>query len=389
MIAFVTLSIADFPVWLLQRHTPMLCGHELLVQVGGKIVACSETLRQKGVQCGWSSARAQAHAPEALVRPLPGPALHALYWEDVLWSLNQHTPWIESSAPGLAVAAPVPLPALRGLARRYQARIGVAGSRSTSLLAAVATPPGRVRHLTPAQEPRFRQKVPLSYLSALDVDEAVLQKLAWLGFETVGSMARLTERQLVTQFGLVGRLLYDLAQGAGVQPVSLFVPPPTVTVARALDGTPGEPGELEPVLRELVEEAAAGLGPCHAQSVTLRLETSQGVVQGRRLLRTSSAGARTLHVVALAVWRDLCDAPLEIEKVVLVLGGLIPAPTLQTGLWERRPAVTRAVEKVESRFPGSLFRMGVPEEPSYLPEEGFYRINPLAPASQRWLDVTR
>jgi DNA polymerase-4 len=384
-VPFATVYLADFLVWVLQRQTPALRPHQLLVQSEGRVAGCSAALRQQGVQLGWCTERAQTLAPEALVRPAPGGAVQQLYWEEVLWQLNGHTPWLEALRPGLAVARFEDRPTLRRLAGVLEAQVGVASSRTTSHLAALATPPGRLRWLQPSQEAAFRERLPITHLVGVDVGEEEAQRLLWLGFSTVGSLARLSRAQLTARFPESGPRLYDLAQGRGDQPVATFVPPPTIHETHGFETPCCEPAEVLPVLAVLATRATVRLEDRQAGSVTVKLERAEGMETRRRLLRVPASAARTVHLSAALCWEDLCrqalrrSTPWEIERVSLVLGALARCPVRQGGLWETRARVEKAVAAVEARHPGSLFRVGVSTVPS-LPEESWYRINPRASA---------
>lgn len=366
--SFTVVDIPEFPVWAARSLDPELKRTELLVVAGGRVAARSEGLVQRGIEEGWPVERARALAPEAAVRPLVGAEVR-LVWEDTLDALNQRTPWVEPQRPGRACVRFATRPEAEDAARALPARLGMAADRSTALLAALDAHEGQVCVVVPGAEAEFRRDLPTDILAEAGVGEATLERLSWLGFPTVGSLARLTRAQLCAQFE-EGALLDTLVRCEDRRPVPLYVPPAVVSADHAFETPAVEPAEYEPVLRHLVEEAAGGLGGRRATFLTVRAEGGGAQHTSRRLLQTAVAEAERLwNPARLTLKKALGTHRREIERLTLILGGLLAPRRAQGRLFPTRPGPEAALRAVEARFPGRLLRITRLDPWSLLPEE--------------------
>lgn len=400
---FATLYIPEFPVWAVQLFEPALAQRDLLVQLSGKVAARSERLRAAGIEKGWAIERARAQAPEALLRTHPGVRTQ-LAWEVALRSLNAITPWLEAGvagdfvhratdretrqgvdalAPeGLAVLGFIADPISTVVARRLRARIGVAGDRATSLLAALSADHATACIVAPGEERAFLDRLPLRWLGGTGILDSTCQRLAWLGFHSVGAIARLTPAQMRAQFP-DGRVLCALTRGDDRRPVSLFLPPPSVRVEHQAIMPLREPGEWEPVLRHLLRQAVGQLGERDARMVTLSLSTGHRRRMSRRLCREATSDARTLWIITRLAMLDIAASMEEgVETFTLTLEGLVRAAPRQERLWgEERTAFEKALADVEKRLPGLSLRVVGVDENAYLPEEAFQLLPIAAPST--------
>lgn len=381
---FAVLYVPDFAAWALQHLDPSLQDADLLVHAAGRVVARSEGLRAV-VAPGWAVERAQALAPEARVRPLHA-ARVALAWEILLEDLHEKTPWME---PCRVPASPLVgddkvLVTLRfcderdavDAAARLRARVGVADDRATALLAAVSAAPVHPQAIAPGQGRAFRDGLPLHFLRPAGIALHTVERLFWLGFRTVGSIARLTPRQTVAQFE-DGAALRDLVEGRGEAPVATFLPPPRVVAAHLPEDALREPGEYEPVLQHLLERAVAGLGEWQARIVGVQLLCGDRAYSARRVTHEPTACPRRLGILARLAGAEACPlggaemGSRGIDRVTLSLGGLSRPRPEQACLWKERDSVRRAVDAVEIRFPGSALRLVARDPEAYLPEEAY------------------
>ncbi|HXE73021.1 MAG TPA: hypothetical protein VNO81_10205, partial [Candidatus Nitrosotenuis sp.] len=274
--------IPDFPVWALRFLEPSLRSRELIVVSGGRVVARSQGPRRLGVEVGWPAERARALAPQALVRVDPGPALE-LAAEELLAELNRLTPWIEPVSAGQVVLGLDRPAEARPLARRLGLQIGLAEDRDTALLAALQAAPGQVLALAEEQGQAFRQGFPLARLVEIGISPRTVERLEWLGFPTVGSLARLSEAQLTRQFP-EGARLHRMVRGADRRPVALYSPPPALTLAVDLDPPQLEPGLAEAALVHLLDQAIERLEGRVAGTLTVGLQAGEQATASRRVL---------------------------------------------------------------------------------------------------------
>lgn len=365
---FTALVIPAFPVWALRALEPDLRDREIAVVAAGRVVACSEGLARRGLEPGHAAERVRSLAPEAALRPLAG-AEQRLAWEDALASLHRRTPWIEPVRPGRAWLRFATDPEAAEAAWQLRARVGMAADRSTALLAALGAEEGRLALVPPGTEEAFRGSLPVELLGQAGVGEATLERLAWLGFARVGSLARLTRPQLCAQFE-EGALLDSLARGDDRRPVPLYSPPPVVSARHQFESPAREPADFEPVLRHLAEEAAAALRGRRAMLLTVRVEGEGEQRSARRMLQAAVGEAARLWTPArLALKQALPRRGYELEELELVLGGLVAPRRSQGQLWAARPGPEAALRAVEARFPGRLLRVARVDPWAILPEE--------------------
>lgn len=373
--AFTLVDIPEFPVWAARAVEPELRRQELVVVAAGRVVARSSGLAERGLEPGWSQERALALAPEAVFRPLAGAEVR-MVWEDTLERLNRSTPWVEPVRPGRAFARLSPAAEAARLAQSLGARLGSAEDRSTALLAALEAAEGQALTVAEGQEDELRRSLPAEILLEAGVGEATLERLAWLGFPTVGSLARLTRAQLCAQFE-EGALLDRLARCEDRRPVALYVPPPVVAAEHSFEPPVREPADYEPVLRHLVDVAAGQLAGRRATFLTVRLEGPGEQRASRRILPTALAEAERLwNPARLTLRKALPARGFGIERLELVLGGLQTPRRTQGRLWTLRPGPEAALRAVEARFPGRLLKI-TRLDPWVLPPEEAATLEPL------------
>ncbi len=365
---FTALVIPEFPVWAMRTLDPELGDRQVAVVSGGRVVARSEGLARMGLHHGQSAERVRSLAPGAVLRLLAGME-QRLAWEDTLADLNRYTPWIEPLRPGRAWLRFARDSEAVEASSRLRAQVGMAADRSTALLAALAAEEGSLLSIPLGDEEEFRAELPLEILGEAGVGPGTLERLAWLGFARVGSLARLTRPQLCAQFE-EGALLDNLARTGDRRPVPLYVPPPVVSVAHHFDEPAREPAEFEPVLHHLLEEAAAGLQGRRASLVTVRLEGAAQRVGARRVLRAPTLEAARLWTPARLALKQAWPArSFELQCLEVDLGGLVTPRRAQGQLWPTRPGPEAALRVVESRFPGRMLRVARLAPWSVLPEE--------------------
>ncbi|HNV72720.1 MAG TPA: hypothetical protein PKO06_23625, partial [Candidatus Ozemobacteraceae bacterium] len=193
----------------------------------------------------------------------------------------------------------------RELARRLDLQVGCAADRQTSWLAALATTPGTCREVAPGTEDAFRASLPIVTLGDGGISADTLERLQWLGITTVGCLTRFRRHQLMARFP-EGERLFEMARNGDRRPVSLYTPPPEVR-GRYLDAaaTLTERGEIQGVLRHLLDEAVVRLDARSVGQITLTLAGGGRRLSRRRLLRTATASPRSLRTAIDRLLDDL------------------------------------------------------------------------------------
>lgn len=367
-LGFGVLWLADFPVWAWRRLEPALAERELLVVAAGQVVSLTPALRQAGIRVGFSRERALALAPRAEVRLVDG-IPQGLIEEEVLQACNRYTPWLESQRAGLLVAR-LTAHELAELAASFGARAGLASDRSSAYLAALAARPGQLLQVATGHEQLFRQALPLALLGRSELSPDCLQKLAWLGFNTVASLLGLTRAQLQARLA-EGELLYWLSRWEDRRPVPLYSPPLELESRWSKEE---ELDDFEPVLRHLLGELLPRLGARRVSRVTVEADS----VQFRRYLQSPTARPGPLWNAVLRAGQDALAACRERpDELSLRLGGLLSPPARQELLFAparrslRPEGLQKALRRLEARLPGRLFKVRYHNPDAYLPEEAW------------------
>ena len=103
--------------------------------------------------------------------------------------------------------------------REIQIGIGVAPTRFASLIAAHAADVETPFFISLAQLEDFLADQSVSYLP---ISSGNRERLAMLGLQTLGQVARIDVRELVNQFGREGQLMSELAKGIDPTPLSSY-----------------------------------------------------------------------------------------------------------------------------------------------------------------------
>jgi hypothetical protein len=466
---FATFYQPDFACWAAQRlaffsRSPTL-GSTLIVQRAGRVVARSRDLAGC-IELGWPIERAQALAPQARVQAYSEGVIQTA-WELALEQVQALTPWFElvhdgSCAPaaqlavdsspeavlaavaaalragagfGSILGAAVAFRAAQRAAALVQAQVqaeheaatlalqsgfqaGLGADRVSSLLAALTASPHALVSVPSGCEADFLNRLPLAISYEAGVSRASIERLGWLGFATLADLRRLTRAQLTAQLA-DGGLLHALVGRRFDEAISAYEPPPRIARRAYAEPCWLEPGEYEPVLVRLLEQALGELDGRRARLVQVALyDEAERRFVGRRWAHEPTSQLRTLHPLMLqalrAARRELqaCHPvrlrggeanlrePLvrkeaswgEVESIAgaggvplagceLILAGLSEPLGVQASfLCQRRP-LQEAVEQVECRNPGASLRYVLEDPHAYLPERAYRVVQRRSPGS--------
>ncbi len=348
------LLIPQFPAWVLARPLPPQ--QAVLVTNGRTLCAFSPSLARRGLVVGMSADRAHSLAPAACMLARD-PDLEAVVWDSLVERLLAVTPRLEAPRLGLALLGDPPLDALRAVSAPWRAQGALAPCRSFAFLGALRAARGSVLHITPPGVRGFLQHYPVRELTDAGITDNVVELLTLYGLVSLGEVARLTRRHLSLQFGPAGMQLYDWLHPDDEPPVPLFSPPATVRQQRDLD-PPCSVSALAPVIENLVCEAAVLLGDRLAQRVDLIIdEVDRRARRASRFLPLATNEPRALSYAARRAAERLITSDYEFDRVTVTLGALRTAPGDQTHLFKERPPVSRAIEQVLRRYPGTLLQI--------------------------------
>jgi nucleotidyltransferase/DNA polymerase involved in DNA repair len=390
---FVCVFWPDFAAWAARRTDPALAGKVILIHQRGYIVAASPAAYDNGAQHGWTLHRAQAQlqprVPDVVFLPFHGPTVNSA-WSDVLDALLDITPCIESPTPGFLLADIRPPQAIKPLLRIWAneeapVRAGVADDRAAAELAALTARPGTMRKVPPGQSVAFLQCVPMSSLTALTqvfprtgIKDETVARLHLFGWHSVGDLAPISKRQLVSQFDQ-GELLFRYAQSSDFRTVPFYRQPPTASATFIFEQAIREPWEWEGVLTLLVSECLAALKGQAAQCLSMALDTGDAIQRASHLLHAATTVPRTFletaHRLMIGRFRGVA-----FYGVTLQLRDLQSVAPVQGSLFDdgrqARDKAQKAIRAMQRRFPGALQRVVMLDKKAYLPERAF-RLEPI------------
>ncbi|MEW6284031.1 MAG: hypothetical protein AB1758_35790, partial [Candidatus Eremiobacterota bacterium] len=245
-------------------------------------------------------------------------------------------------------------------------------------LAAFSVPEGSVRCVPTGQEEVFRHSLPLSCLGQAGLSRETLMRLLWFGFQTVGSLNRLSQAQLEARFG-EGRLLFELSRARDTRPVGLYTPPPRIQAAYQAEEELTEPADYEPVLFHLLDQASEELHGRQVRWLSVRAELGRDTVTGRRFLSLPEHRPKRLRTAARLALEEALKGfprPPAIERLEVMLGGLLEPVPSQGRLWVergelKRQGLQKALDRLRMRFPGRLRRVCLHHPEAYLPEDAW------------------
>jgi hypothetical protein len=291
-------------------------------------------------------------------------------WPEVLEQLYGVTDRIESPRVGL-VFLDINEGEARQLATTFCVPVGLASTQEVAHLLSLLAHPGEVV----ADEVAI-DAIPIAELEKLEVNPKTVQRLKWLGVETIGDLSSWSKAQLSLYLGADSQIIIRYLHGPYRHDVARYQPQEVLRVGHAFDEPVMEPADLEPVIRLLCEQAIEQLGD-HAASRLNLIAISQGLAfTATRLSKEPLNQVGRLERLTQLALQDCGVLGLEVEELRLELSGL-HRPSQQGTLWRQREVIRRAVATVEQRFPGSLLRFD--EVNPYTPISSFrYRLMTIA-----------
>jgi hypothetical protein len=335
----------------------------------------------------------------------PAAAARAL-WDRCL----ANTPYIEPREPHqLFLSLPSPEAALTAAVRAeatglieaagafgFVAFAGVAPSKLVARAAALACKedwlvrrpgargrtlaPQTVAFVQPGEEQRFLAPLPSGYLPA---PADVLRRLARLGMNSIGEVARIPESEWIRQLGTMGRQIHRWSRGVDPELVRPCYPPRSIERRVEFSPEVRDRDHLESVVSRganLLARQLTGKGEGCQQAV-LRLEVVDGppVLVSRTLAKLQQEPYPIAQALlgllreALAQVSGGRDSPgsaagwdggVPVQALVMELGTIGPMPWQQMDLWddgarrERQERLERALTLLHERFPARMVGLG-------------------------------
>jgi protein ImuB len=235
----------DWPVTTARIEAGLPMDAPVAVVTANRVVACSHTARENGVQRGLRRREAQAHCPQLVVLPRDE-AAEARVFEPVVAALEAIAPGVEITRPGLAAIG------VRGPTRYFGGETGVLHALSrgvariralggADLLIGIADGAFAAEQaarrgviVDPGGSPAFLRDLPIETLDPSGASP-LIDLLRRLGIRTLGAFATLPPRGVLARFGPDGAWAHRQAGGQDERPVSGRRPPVEFTVTLDLE----------------------------------------------------------------------------------------------------------------------------------------------------------
>jgi protein ImuB len=240
------ITIPLFPLAARLRSEPDLKGDAVAVFEGNgnsaRVIAATKPARKAGIRAGMTLPQARAILPKLVARGRDFESERAAV-EALLEVADSFSPRVEDAGEGVVfvdldglpgLVTPDERPSTRGekeLGQRLvsavekgaklPARVGIAGSKLASRVAAVSASPDSTRVVAPGEEAAFLAPLPLDRLAP---EIEIAMRLAQWGIRSVGELARLPEGEVASRLGEIGRDLLATARGFDPEPLEPRMP---------------------------------------------------------------------------------------------------------------------------------------------------------------------
>lgn len=383
-IAFV--SIPRFPCAVEIGRDPALGRRPLIfgdADQPKKVFDCSEDAWSRGVRPGMAIRKALALCPEADVIP-PDPVFYRRRWEAVLDALDEVAPEVEDEGLGRAYLN------VRGLQAHYpdeaalgariletvraasglEASVGIAEGKYPAFAAATLAAASTTLALPRGGEAAFLAPLPVDLLP---VSAETVSRLRLLGLETTGAVARLSQSELMSQFGFAGERLWRFANGIDETPLVPRKRAETVTASVSFEAPVAGVDVLVAATKQLLSRLQLSLRGRAVREVTLQAELTSGRGWERRLVFREAVSEDTRLVFVLRSALENAPPPQAVQGLTIRLSGLSGETGKQMALGERgrlERQLQEAVRQLKTRYGFSPVFHCLDVEPwSVIPEE--------------------
>jgi DNA polymerase-4 len=358
-----------------QRDDPRLRGRPVIVG-GGVVLAASYEAKACGVRTAMGGSQARRLCPHAAVVP-PRMSAYSEASKAVFELFEDTAPVVEGlsideaflDVRGLEHISGTPTEIAARLRRRVRELVGLpitVGVARTKFLAKVASgvaKPDGLLVVPPEAELAFLH--PLSVERLWGVGRVTARKLHDRGITTVGQVAAVDERALVSMLGRAsGRHLHALAHNYDPRPVEVRRRRRSIGAQRALGPRPKPRRELETALIALVDRVARRLRAAQrvCRTVVLRLRFADFT----RATRSHTMAEPTEHTqTILKTANGLLRASMPmIERRGLTLIGIALANLADRGAiqlvlpFERARGLDATIDSVRDRFGSGAITRG-------------------------------
>jgi DNA polymerase-4 len=359
-----------------QRDNPRLRGRPVIVGAG-VVLAASYEAKACGVRTAMGGTSARRLCPEAVVVP-PRMSAYSEASKAVFEIFEDTAPVVEGlsideaflDVRGLDHIAGTPVQIAACLRRRIRQEVGLpitVGVARTKFLAKVASAvakPDGLLVVEPDRELEFLHPLPVERLWG--VGRVTSEKLRRRGITTVGQVALLGERELMSMLGRAsGRHLHALANNYDPRPVQIRRRRRSIGAQRALGRRRRSPAELASVLIALVDRVARRLRAagwvCRTVILRMRFEDFSRATRSYTLREATDQTHAILHTAngLLRASKPLIDRR-GLTLLGIALANLSDRGAVQLVLpFDRARELDAVIDNVRDRYGSAAITRGV------------------------------
>jgi DNA polymerase-4 len=354
------------------RDRPVIVG-------GGVVLAASYEAKAHGIRTAMGGTQARRLCPHAIVVP-PRFSAYIEASKAVYRVFEDVAPLVEGlsideaflDVRGMRRIAGTPIEIAARLRRAVRAQVGLpitVGVARTKFLAKVASgvaKPDGLLVVPPDRELEFLHPLPVERLWGVGAITAA--KLHAAGIATVGEIARLGERSLVSMLGRAsGRHLHALSHNRDPRPVQMRRRRDSIGGQCALGRSRRTPEAVDSVLVALVDRVTRRMRDAHriGRTVTLRLRFDD-FSRATRSHTLSNATAETQTILATARGLLAASQPMIARQGLTLVGVAIsnlqddlPVQLELAAERHRFAALDAALDEVRHRFGTAAITRGV------------------------------
>jgi DNA polymerase-4 len=351
-----------------------------------KVADCSEEAAALGILPGMSLREAYYRCPDALFLPFSG--RYSTAWENILFALSAFSLRLEPEIPGLVYLditktikiyrneRDFALAVIQEMAEssHLKARIGIANSRFIAKQAALRAWDAAI--IAPGEERSFLSLLPVE---TLPFDEKEKDHLRLLGLHTLKRVAGLSQKALISQFGAMGTILFEIVNGTDEKKPILRRQIPLCLEREFTSETP----LLTSIeVRAVMEKMVAGLSDelAHMGMVSRKISVilwlgNRHSVEKCLIMKKPSAEAK--HILGrVSDFLESLSLENPIASFRIALPDPIPSEGDQADLFRRKSVFAERLENIKSYFNARygympLMKIEEGERHSRLPERRF------------------
>jgi DNA polymerase-4 len=359
------LGIPDFYTAIEQLRRPELRKRPLVLSEAGDravIQGVNGNARKEGIREGMPLGRARRLCRRIYVMPSDFYHYREKH-QEIVRQFGFFSPLVEGSCPGSyfidisgtrRLWGPGPDLACRMEKELYtkmglHAQIGLASNKLVSRVAANCINPGDLSFIFPGNEESFLSPLPVDFLPG--IGEVTTSRLAGFNILRIGQLASLPLEMLAAVFGRSAERLLKVAKGTDFAPVFPAKQVPRVSITKILNRDEIDPGRLESILFQQVQEGGWDLR-CHNRCpgsfrLEIRYADGKSVDARKRIFPGSVQADRLLFQSVLPVFYKLFRRRIAVRRLSLEFLDLVmPFAQLPLFTWEnKRSSKERNLQK--------------------------------------------